>query len=75
MHDLLSFSDSNFSSAEMTPEKQNRLAKGLKSLKRKDSSIGEISKKARTTEPIPIVPIQAVPIPESDMAAPPPISS
>ncbi|EHA8589951.1 hypothetical protein COCNU_scaffold013609G000010 [Cocos nucifera] len=51
------------------------MAKGLKSIKRKDSFVGKISKKAHTDEPIPIVPIQATPIPRSDAAAPPLISS
>ncbi|EHA8588286.1 hypothetical protein COCNU_scaffold004624G000020 [Cocos nucifera] len=40
------------------------------SFKRKDSSIGERLKKARIEELIPIVPIQATPIPKSNVAAP-----
>ncbi|EHA8586811.1 hypothetical protein COCNU_scaffold000979G000010 [Cocos nucifera] len=44
---------------EMTPEERNRLAKKIKSLKRKGSSIRKTSKKARIDEPIPIMSIQA----------------
>ncbi|EHA8587388.1 hypothetical protein COCNU_scaffold002040G000020 [Cocos nucifera] len=62
-------------SGQMTPEERNSLVKGLKSSKRKDISMGEISKKARTDEPISIVSTKVAPIPEFDAAAPPLISS
>ena len=57
-----------FSSVEITPKEWNHLAKGIKSLKRKGSSVKKISKKARTDEPTQIMPISIVPIFESDMA-------
>ena len=56
----------------MTLEEQNRLTKKIKSLKRNGSTDGEPSKRAHIEEPVPIMPIQAVPAPKFDAAAPSP---
>ncbi|KAG1362645.1 hypothetical protein COCNU_10G008640 [Cocos nucifera] len=69
MHGLFSFSNFDFFFVEMTPEERKCLAKEIKSLKRKDSSVRKILKKARTDKLISIVLIQVAPIPEADVAA------
>ncbi|KAG1363586.1 hypothetical protein COCNU_11G004130 [Cocos nucifera] len=53
----------------MTLEEPNCLAKKIKFLKRKGSSIGEPPKKARTRESSQAVPIQAMPGPEPTTTA------
>ncbi|EHA8587336.1 hypothetical protein COCNU_scaffold001925G000040 [Cocos nucifera] len=54
----------------MTPEERNILSKEITSLKRKGRATEEPSKKARIEEPIPTMPIQAMPTSKTTMAVP-----